>query len=97
MSYNENVIYKAELVFWTPATKIRKKLIRKIFMGNQLNLWSNFKKELLIKRKELNLTQKRLGELSGIHRSTICRIEKGVNAPRFKTYIALQDALKEAK
>jgi transcriptional regulator with XRE-family HTH domain len=45
-------------------------------------------------RKALNLSQRKLSELSGVSRVTIARLELGAQSPSLETLTRLADALK---
>lgn len=52
-----------------------------------------FCKHLKILRKERKLTQEKLAELSGFHRTTITKIEKGYKMPSFGGLLRIANAL----
>ena len=54
-----------------------------------------FSSELLKARKDRNITQKELSELSGIPQKTISRIESGKDLPNVNTIIKLVTSLRK--
>lgn len=50
-------------------------------------------KHLVVQRKNKNLTQRDLAELTGLKQSSIARIERDIVMPRLDTFIKLANAL----
>ena len=59
----------------------------------ELELMANIISQIVLKRKELNLSQKKLSEIIGIEKSTIGRIETLKNIPQLNTLVKILNVL----
>jgi transcriptional regulator with XRE-family HTH domain len=58
-----------------------------------MNLREQFAKQLIIYRKDSNLSQEKLAELANIHRTYISQIERGLKSPTLEVVFSLCNAL----
>jgi XRE family transcriptional regulator, regulator of sulfur utilization len=59
----------------------------------ELELMANIISQIVLRRKELNLSQKKLSEIIGIEKSTIGRIETLKNIPQLNTLVKILNVL----
>jgi len=59
----------------------------------ELELMANIIGQIVLRRKELNLSQKKLSEIIGIEKSTIGRIETLKNIPQLNTLVKILNVL----
>lgn len=63
-------------------------------MKNNLNnLSKNFGKKIKIERIKKDISQEKLAELSGLHRTTLGTIENGKNSPTLDSIARIANAL----
>lgn len=59
----------------------------------ELELMAKIISQIVLRRKELNLSQKKLSEIVGIEKSTIGRIETLKNVPQLNTLVKILSVL----
>jgi transcriptional regulator with XRE-family HTH domain len=58
-----------------------------------MNLRDKFAKQLIVYRKNSNLSQEKLAELANIHRTYISQIERGLKSPTLEVVFSICNAL----
>jgi transcriptional regulator with XRE-family HTH domain len=58
-----------------------------------MNLREKFAKQLIVYRKNSNLSQEKLAELANIHRTYISQIERGLKSPTLEVVFSICNAL----
>jgi len=65
----------------------------KMNIANDVEFWEKIGLMIAKLRQEKNMSQERLAQKSGVHKSTICRLENGAQAIKLDIYVAIMVAL----